>query len=152
MSVMLLSLDLYKEVFNKACGYKYNKTVDINYCRTLSIPDYDIRTLLKNLYELNAISYNHLYGDKISDDHVRVCKECIKEWNWEEIKKKCCNTYQMLKYLQCIEYQISYNEIKDKCSDEHRISYELLCKSISELQDRIIEEIPAYQEAKWSRA
>lgn len=64
----------------------------------------------------------------------------------------------MLKYLQCILYNIELTTIRTgKTGNEKKMdisadlieSYNLLKKAIEEIQIQIINEIPQYQAAKW---
>lgn len=151
MSVMTLGLEVYKEVFMKACSYEWRRTVDINYCSSLKSNEAHLRQWVYRLYEMVHVSFCVHYDDGVDQEELQMIKEIIASWRYNDFKEPNCNTYQMLKHLQCIRYQIEDYEMKPegKWKVEYNEAWEMLNNAISELKCRIIEEIPEYIEAKW---
>lgn len=151
MSVMLLDLSVYKAVFNKACGYRYRKTVDINYCYTLSLGEGRIREWVEQLYEMNEVSHAVRYRKEVDWEGLDIPLSIIRDWRYNNTKGPGCNAYQMLKHLQCIHYQIEMDEIRRAglMKDCYEEAYRMLEKAIGEMQSHIIHAIPEYKEAKW---
>lgn len=151
MSVLVADLKVYEEVYKKAWNYTFNKVCDINYCHTLgSLGEETLKKHVKNWLYLNELSYIRRYdeGDK-PELH-----------NFLNLKPgTAVNTYQTLKYLNCIDYNIEMNTIKNGktghekeiiISEELQESYDLLKKAINEIKDVIISQIPQYKKAKYS--
>lgn len=152
MSVMMLSFELYQEVFNKACGYRFKDTVDTNYCSTLSMTEERVLEWISDLYELNDIScciHHKDEFDKQACDHERAR---IMTWKWHSIHRPVCNPYQMLKHLKCIQYQIEIRYVREAGMSNRRLeaSYKILCDAIEEITDMIISHLPEYANAKWA--
>ena len=151
MSVMTLRLDLYKEVYKKACSYEWRRTVDIDYCSTLQYNEGYLRDWLCRLYEMVHVSYCVHYKQEVNTELIEMECRCIQEWRYNDFKTPNINTYQMLKYLQCIHYQIEDYEMKPDgmWKPEYDQPFKMLVDAINELKNRIINEIPEYKEAKW---
>lgn len=153
MSVMTLGLEVYQEVYKKACSYYYRAwgSVDINYCHALQCNEKYLRDWVSWLYEMVHVSYCVHYHHAPDEEQLQMIREAIDEWRYNGLKGNDCNTYQMLKHLQCIRYQIEDYEMKPdgKWKDEYDEPLELLNNAINELKCRIISIIPEYKEAKW---
>lgn len=151
MSVMILTLNHYKMVYNKACTYRHKKIMDIDYCYTLSsgISYNRLKYLVKDWYKMNVLSYNYRYNRNVTDIEVDSALSAIDSWDYETIKDKPCSPYQMLKTLQCIRYQIEYDSFNEKEKDMYRVSLEILNRAINDIMDAIVSQIPEYKEAKW---
>lgn len=151
MSVMTLELEVYKEVFKKACSYEWRRTVDINYCHTLQSNEAHLRQWVCRLYEMVHVSYSVHYDHAINEEELQMIRDTINSWRYNDFKEPDCNTYQMLKHLQCIHYQIEDYEMKPegKWKEEYNEAWKMLNEAIHELKSRIIAEIPEYKEAKW---
>lgn len=152
MSILVADLNVYEAVFEKAWKYGFNKTVNINYCNVLSFDNEEIlKNHVKNWLILNELSYIRRYEDGTNErPHLHEFLTFRKTFN--------IDTYQMLKYLQCILYNIELSTIRTgKTGNEKKMdisadlieSYNLLKKAIEEIQIQIINEIPQYQSAKW---
>lgn len=151
MSVLVPDIKVYEAVYSKAWGYAFNKTCNINYCYTLSFDDEDkLKQHVKNWLWLNEMSWIRRYedGDKPNLEAFLTFKN-----------GKPINTYQMFKYLQCIQYNIEIDTIEkgvkidsDRCklSDEMMDSYKLLEAALIEISTTIIKQIKEYKEAEWS--
>lgn len=150
MSVLVLDIEVYEAVFEKARKYAFNKTCDINYCHTLSFDNEEqLKEHIKNWMWLNEMSYIRKY--KVDD------KPTLAEF-FDFRKTYNIDTYQMLKYLQCMMYNIEIDTIKTgKTGREDPFlipqdkmdSYRLLQKAITEISQTIISQIPKYKNAKW---
>lgn len=146
MSVMLLSLNHYKMVFEKACTYPSKRITDIDYCHTLSrMNDKRIKHLIKDWYKMNILSYNYRYNTNVSDSVINS----IDNWEYENVKDKPCSAYQMLKLLECIRYQIEQDSFSDKEREQYETSLQLLNRAINSIRDSIISQMNEYKEARW---
>lgn len=151
MSVMTLGFDLYQEVYKKACTYQWRNIVDINYCSTLRSNEGYLRDWIYTLFEMVEISYCVHYKKQLDEEFLLIGKSIIDSWRYDNLKGENCNTYQMLKHLQCIYYQIEDYEMKPGgvWKDEYNRAFKELKEAIQELKSRIIAAIPEYNEAKW---
>lgn len=144
---MMLDREVYKQVANKLWSYTFNKTVDLNYCDT-AISSFrteeSLKKCVQDWYFLNEKTYLSKY--KVLD--LKPDKELSLT-----LSVPLINTYQVLKSLECIKYQIELTTIE--VSDDYHItnneaiSYEILRRLIESISKRIIEETPQYKEAKW---
>lgn len=151
MSVLVLDLEAYEAVYQKAWSYGFNKVCDINYCHTLSFYSEEVlQNHIKNWLWLNEMSCNRKYKDSSENE--------LSDFLKFSFNKPTINTYQMYKLLRCIRYNIELDTIKSGNNfDSEQIeiphdkedSYELLEKAIEEIGNTIIANIPEYQEAKW---
>lgn len=153
MSVMTLELEVYKEVFKKACSYRCRSVVDIDYCWNLKLNEENVRKWVYQLYEMVELSYCAYYKRKPDKKDLDWTRNAISQWRYNDFKGPNCNTYQMLKHLNCIYYQIEpYEmELKDMWNNEHDKAYRLLNDVIVELLNIIVNQIPEYKEAKWGK-
>lgn len=149
MSVILLSLDHYKEVYKKACTYEFRRTVDINFCNALATNSKRLRAWLKSLYTMNVQSLHGPY-DESDEACIEIGTNTIDGWIPLDMKGPTCDTYQMLKLLESIHYQIEESTIQEKGFPYDEDSVRLLEKAINELKTRIIADIPEYKQAKWN--
>lgn len=96
---------------------------------------------------MNYLSYCERYNKPYDDEYL--------EWELQKIDKfknefSKCSTYQMLKALGCIAYQIEdIVDIPEVKETELSASYSMLIKAIDEIKDRIIGTQPEYKNAKW---
>lgn len=151
MSVTTLGLEVYKEVFKKACSYRYRSVVDINYCWSLKMNEENVRKWVYQLYEMVELSYCAHYKRKRDKEDLDWTRNVISQWRYNDFKGTSCNTYQMLKHLNCIHYQIEPYEmvLKNMWNNEHDKAHKLLNDAIVELLNLIVAQIPEYKEAKW---
>lgn len=151
MSVMTLGLEVYQEVYKKACSYEWRREVDINYCRTLQSNEGHLRDWVCWLYEMVHVSYCVHYKRPIEEGWLQTINKEIQSWRYSEFKTQNINTYQMMKYLQCIRYQIEDYEMKPdgKWKKEYDAPLKMLEDAVNEIGLRIIHEIPEYRAAKW---
>ena len=151
MSVMTLDLEVYKEVFKKACSYQWRSTVDVDYCYALKSSEGHVRDWVYWLYEMVHVSYCVHYEEPVDEEMLQMIRDSIESWRYNYMKGPNCNTCQMLKHLQCIRYQIEDYDMrpKNRWKEEYESAFELLNEAVNELKCRIISEIPEYKEAKW---
>ena len=154
---MMLDLEVYELVHTKAVAYTYRKTCDINYSYVFShMNESDIEEFIKNIAYLNEWSYNKRY-----EHHEDVSQEiALYKMLKLEFKGKAIDSVQMLKYLECIHYQIEMHTIKTgydgmqtNLVPQHLVeSYELLEKAIEDIKSAIVKEFSDYEDKKWCNA
>jgi hypothetical protein len=137
MSVMVLHDKHYQRNF-ESCFYAYSK---ITYGSHI---DYNrLKTIFKNLYTLNVKSYNKLYKEN-----------GVLELNLSDAVLKNIDLHpnfcSLLKSLECLEYQIELNEIKDNITAEEKNAYKFLTDYIEKLKAYIINNLDDYKAAYWS--
>lgn len=153
MSVLVPDLKVYEAVYQKAWSYGFNNTCDINYCSVLKSYNEDhVQQLVKDWLWLNEYSWIRRHDDDGSKPELH---EFLSFNHGKKI-----NTYQMLKYLECIRYNIELDTIKTgKTGMEDPViipqdklnSYETLVKAIEEIKSAIINELPEYKQTKWDQ-
>jgi hypothetical protein len=146
MSVQMIDLKIYDAVYEKATSYQYNKVCNINFCQTLRLDDKTLQKHVANWCTLNELSYIHRYNE------VEKVPELSEFLNFRS--NKSINAYQMLKYLQAIDYQIEPDTIKHGTKENLPFhlekSYQLLKSAIIDMLHTIVASQPEYEEAKWS--
>lgn len=151
MSVLVPDLKIYDAVFEKALKYTFHNVCDINYCGILGRQtENQLKKHVCNWLWLNEMSYIRRYQDGSKPDLG----------DFLTFKSNAnINTYQMLKYLECIKYNIEIETIKTGKTgnetpflipDEKMESYNLLEKASEEIQCTIISQLPKYKSAKWA--
>lgn len=135
-------IKVYSKVYNKMVSYSFRTVCDINYCSIFKkIDETKAKDIIKTWCDLNEESYClHHKRERIT------LKEYISFEYGETI-----STIQMLKYLQCIRYNIEDCEIKQvrNLSATEEKYLKLLDDAIINIQGVIIGEMPEYQEAEW---
>jgi hypothetical protein len=123
--------------------FTYHKEVDINYCSTFGhLSENQIKELIINWAILNETTYCDKYNEKFEGLHnfIRF-----------KFSGKTINTYQCLKYLQCLHYNIEEKTIKTpKLSEEAINALQLLTKGIEEILTNIVALLPEWETAQWS--
>lgn len=146
MSVLVLEPAIFTALYDKLCSYENHKVCDINYCyEATRIPDKI--EFLRTLADLNEKSYLIRYRENQTGPTLA---QMIK---FDRTGNKTINTYQALKYLQCLEYNIEKSTIEDLAGplSEHELtSLETLDKIIDSLKSAIIDSIEEYKKANWS--
>lgn len=150
MSVVMLELGLYQEVYNKVCKCKNSRTSEVGTISGLNfLTESSIRHWIAKLYEMNDKSYCARYKEEFHP--CLLGNEAISKWRYDDIQKKPCNIYQLLKYLHCIDYQIEEDAMRD--ADLWDVSFDapmrILRDMIGNIEQAIINNIPEYKEAKW---
>lgn len=136
MSVMVLDVKTYEKITNS--GYLLNK---VFYGKNFSF-DY-LYELSKILYNLNVVSYNETYLDNENVDFV------FDEKINKNSKEKFNNMFELLKSLQCVRYNINFDENSLKADSEEYNSLIFLEKVINRIKDYIIENMEEYKISKW---
>jgi len=143
MSVLVPEVEVFNNVYDKAVNYTFHKVCDINYCSTLGhMTEVQIKNTIKTLCDLNVESYEKAY--KQNPGEVKF-SDTIKF----DRSGSIIDTYQMLKYLECIYYNIELDTIDRELNRMESDSMKTLRKSIDEIKSAIIGEIPEYKDAKW---
>lgn len=130
MSVMMLSEKLYSTVLDNIGRYHKQP-----YFMPLRM---DVEPIIPVLYLLNYKSYNARYREDNTTGFIpfRYCKDTVD-----------ISPFQLLKYLQCIRYQIE----KNICvSFEGKQAVNYLDEWIEGMTNGILRSIPEYENAKWS--
>ena len=136
MSVMVLDVKTYEKISNS--GSLLNK---VFYGKNFSF-DY-LYELSKILYNLNVVSYNETYLDNENVDFV------FDEKINKNSKEKFNNMFELLKSLQCVRYNINFDENSLKADSEEYNSLIFLEKVINRIKDYIIENMEEYKISKW---
>ena len=149
MSVMLLSMNHFKMAYQKACSFQFRKTVDIDYCYSLSMSEIGLRALFKSWWQMNSMCYCARYDYERSETAAKKAFAIIDSWRYDSMKEKQCDTYQMLKLLQCIRYNIEESILIHANMTVDKDALEVLDKAIFGIMNRIVSENRAYKDAKW---
>jgi hypothetical protein len=144
---MLINHEVFSKVNNKMQSYKFHKTVDINYCSLLSdqtMTKEKIQNLIKDWSYLNELSFVHKYDDEpIPETWMYQFIDFSR--NYQKV-----NTYQFLKYLNAIQYNIEPQHIPEYMINERiKDSYKFLKNLIRDIEKTIISNIEQYKQAEW---
>lgn len=133
MSVLVLSPEVYGQIYNRIYMTKVLRVCNIDYCQEIrDFNEVDLKAFIIELSNLNERSYNRKYKDK-----SKVMQSEFINFN----SAKWIDVYQLLKYLNCINYNI---EIQNKKAVKK------LRAIIKDIQHTIISFLPEYDKAKWS--
>lgn len=153
MSILIPDLKVYKYVEAGFIYAAHNKTCDNKYSYSVvrqtenKDPFEEARRWVKNLLRLNLISYNTRYNENERDNLPTTATRT-------ETK-----AHQLLKYLQCIDYNIevetiqklgSYDEDRARVNEQDLKDIKLLRDFIQDIQTAIIAQTEEYKTAKWS--
>lgn len=135
MSISILNTKTIEKLGN---SYNYlSKT----FCRTIYADD--LENTLKGLYNLNIKSWNERYKDDIITDEE---KETFYKPNFRS-KEKFNNECEVLKALQCLQYNIELD--KKDLSYQDGVYIEYLDNMINRLTSYIISNLEDYKMANW---
>jgi len=154
MSVTVIEPKVFELVLNRMLYYGSQTEKSISYCEELSknyrkrtIEEYETycHTLVRLWYSLYDKSYHYKYrenetyfADTIVD--IRLDRKITP-----------INTYQFVKYLHCIKYNIEISTIGiDNISLSESGAHSELEQIIKSITFTIITELPQYKEAEWS--
>lgn len=144
MSVLVHDPKVFSQIYVKAVDYTFHKTCDINYCSTFGVLKEEyIADVIRTLCDLNCESYEKRYKEE--PDKVKLSEFIVFKFTGQTI-----NTFQMLKYLECIYYNIELDTINRPLNELESDSMDCLRNAISEIKSVIIKELPEYQAAKWT--
>lgn len=146
MSVLIPDLEVYNYVNAGIEKMAFNHTVNEFYSYEISrhfknCPDIEeeAKRLTLVWLSLNQNSYNKRYPAE--KDEINLCGMYYKTFT-----KKPLTACQLLKYLNCIEYNI---EIKP-ADEQTKKDLQLLTDVIDDLKGAIIGELPEFKAATWS--
>lgn len=146
MSVQTIDIEIFEAVYQKAHRYTFNKQVDINYCNVLgSKTEKELQDLIRAWSRLNELSYRDKYEPATVEDEATLLHSFIV---FE--KRSNINTYQMLKYLEAIRYNIEEDIIIRWLTVVEASSLVTLSAAINEIRKQIVQATPEYNAAKWS--
>lgn len=149
MSVLLVDEKVFEAVYDKIIQYTNNKVVNVNYCNALGgMTEKEAKKFVCDLLLLNVASFHAKYYDA----------EAFKNpANVLKLNRKVgtISSVQMLKYLQCIRYNVEVSAIcykfpADITSSMPVDSLRILKNAIQEISQRLIEEFTDYRDCKWS--
>jgi len=111
------------------------------------------KRFVKDLIQLNEPTYDRMYNEEQQSPALHEMFTTQKD-------TKRIETLQLLKFLQCIHYNIDLNTIRTgrNGQENHEIkqrllnSYETLTNAIEELKSTIINELTNYKELNYSNA
>lgn len=142
MSVLVPDLKVYNYI---QCGIEkiaYNSVIDEFYSNSIqkhfkNCPDIskESKRLILSWLNLNQWSYNKRYKDNDDCD--------LTKFYHEDYTHKKLSAIQLLKYLQCIEYNI---EIEP---EDYKNDLQLLKDCIKELTESIVNNLPEYKSSSW---
>lgn len=148
-----VEMGFYVTVNNSVINDLYTHSTR-EHCRN-KLADKEATRWIKNLLLLNCKSYSARYREPLGDYHklytsiFRVGKLITVE---------AC---PLLKYLECIEYNIEMStiengyftdSIKFELSEQDRKDFALLQAFRVDLTKAIVSQLPTYQNAKWAEA
>jgi hypothetical protein len=141
----MLDIEAYGQLYNKLESFAANTQVDINHCGVFQqMKDSKaIERLVKIWCELNELSYCDRYGE----DYDRLCD--FIDFSQDGPTP---NTFQALKWMQCISYNIEPDTIKRELTKAENEALDVLREAINEIMIRIIEGLPQYESASWCEA
>jgi hypothetical protein len=153
MSVLVPDLKVFEAIFRKVNSFRFTKVCDINYCYTLSSvlgTEDKVKDFVKNLLELNELSFIKRYREEGEPD--------LGDFLKFDYSVNSIETLQLLKYLNCINYNIEIETIKhgyaggedNKIREDLMDSYELLQKAIQDLSGTVIAELTHYRDLNYS--
>jgi hypothetical protein len=141
------------EVFNYLCSglerAAYTRTCDEWWSHRIHshFKDKDIETesrrLVESWMQLNDWSYSFKYGEEV-ETQIKLRRKTLH---------KPMQVHQLLKYAQCVDYNIEKDTIEcagNKLTKQGKSDLWLLRQWILDIAMSIIGQIPEYKEAKWS--
>jgi hypothetical protein len=158
MSVLVADLEVYSYVAHVMHKVAYNKVINDHYSHIITKvvgdsidPWEESKRLVTEWLNLNERSYNVRYEKQ---DYANL-------WNFLQFNHspEKIDAYQLLKYLQCIRYNIEVETITHKgnhkenpelVTDQQRKDLEVLEAFIADIKNSIINSLPQYKAAKYS--
>lgn len=156
MSVLIADLKVYQGIASKMFDASFRTTCDINFfssCHSFKEPltEAKIWQIVSTWLELNELSYDCKYG-KDEEENTVICPRMAKLLKKRFIEYP--NTYQFLKWLQCVQYNIEVTTIQKVrvLTEWETYCMEFLNKLTLQAAQAIIDSLPQYKAAKWSEA
>lgn len=127
----------------------YNRNCDINYSYAISelVRNKNLETELKGFIELLVDMNEQCYCMKYREN----CQNIAQFYDLKAITKNT-NTFQALKFAQCVRYNIEIITIKEM-RDLSKLETKALLKLdawINDMQCAIINDLDEYKNAHWS--
>lgn len=151
MSVQIPDLKIYQKVATKIFYATSNKVCDINFfpsCFSFKNPltEEQIWNTVKTWLNLNECSYNARYKEEADEHSLTEFLQCSFVYDSP-------NTYQFLKWLECISYNIERSTVEQvrPLSEEETNALKFLDNLIIEAKNAIIGSLPEYKAAEWSK-
>lgn len=149
MSVLIPDLKIYQAVASKMFDASFRTTCDINHfssCFSFTNPLTEDRIwkLVKTWLTLNENSCDARYREESNQKPLTFFLK--------ERFVSAPDTYQFLKWLQCIKYNIELSTIETvrEITEDEREAYKFLSRLIDEAKMAIIDSLPEYKAATWS--
>lgn len=161
MSILIPDMKVFEYVDSGFIRVAFNDTIDSLYCESIREKTRpkgldqifnESKRWTKNLFTLICKSYAARYREELED-----LAPFFKRNNTHKVE--AC---QLLKYLQCIEYNIEistiekgYSEalepnIKFQLTDQDREDFRLLVAFINDLKGAIVSQLPEYKTANYA--
>ncbi len=148
MSVQIIDSKVFSAIGAKIIDASYRNTVNINHiscCFSFKRPltEKKVLVFINRLRILNDLSYCSKYKEPI---------ELLKPVKIAPFGNEP-NTYQFLKWLHCIDYNIEICTIEHsgrKISMLDKVCMKFLKRLIRDTEHTIIDSLPEYDKAKWS--
>lgn len=150
MSVLIPDLSVYNYILNGLELAAYRKVCDEHYayCMHLHFERKEIhkesQRLVKSWLDLNHRSYQYKYENGKKETSL---------WQFVNIGLTNVRPLQLLKYIQCVLYNIELYTIKEnggEVTKQEEEDYKLLEVWKEHLAFAIIDKLPEYDKAKWS--
>lgn len=158
MSVIRISRTHFMHVWSKMHEYDKNGMISKNFCGTLGAlygrGRYNFVCALDELNALSCLYHGSSWGGKQPD--LSLIPD-LQMPDYNDGEHELITHYiasltpeAMLKALECIAYNIEIEEIPEsKLTDSLGLAYNTLKEAITEIQGRIINDLPAYAYAQW---
>lgn len=150
MSVLVLEPESFEGIYSKMKSYTFRKQCDINYSFVLcNCTDTELKRLIESWVWLNEMSYIRAYRE----DSEPTLFQFLRLG-----RADTPNTYQTLKWLECLRYNIEIDTIRHgrDSSDGKRMikrqvkkDYDTLIRVIDDIRGAIIAELDDYKNSKW---
>jgi len=154
MSVLAINKKVFEQVLNRMLYYGQQSEIDINFCeylkklaskRTIEQYEEECKIIMQNLSNLVIKSHHYKYTP--NEPLLEIYFETINI----DRKTAPINTYQFLKFLVCIKYNIEVKTIGvDRMTIYESGAYAMLLDIITSIQYTVIDNLPEYKKANWS--
>lgn len=142
MSVLTLDERVYPAIANKIDNAGKRTVIDINYLHSCShLQRTEISTLVNTWHRLNVETYEIRYSEKPTPlDTIEMIFDALP-----------VNTYQFLKWLKCLNYNIEMENIEEvrAITPDEWAAHRVLDKIIENAMSTIIDSLPKYEAAAW---
>ena len=146
MSVQTLGLEINNYVFNGLLKIAFNKTHDSFYSDKayrhfeMKDPSTESTRLIKSWMDLNESTYDTQYDEEPNPTPL--------SYFFEGTLFVVESAHQLVKYLQCIDYNIEAKILE--LTEQDKSDIQFLKDLIIDLLDSIVKNTPEWQNAKWA--